>query len=244
MSASRLFSPQPLRSQTELVLGKEQARYIGRVLRLQQGDEVVLFDGSGAEYPATITSISRERVGLLVQNAVTRSVESPLDVRLVQGVSRGERMDIVVQKATELGVTRVVPVLTENGVVKLDADRSRKREAHWQRIAISACEQCGRNVVPKVDAIQPLADWLAEPSRQDDTRIVLDPASPEALTSIASSKSHVTLLVGPEGGLSEVEYRQSQACGYVRASFGPRILRTETAAIAAVCAVQIAWGDC
>lgn len=247
MSRIRLFSPVPLSANTDVTLVGDQARYIGRVLRLKSGDGFTIFDGKGGEYPATVATISKTQVQINVAAIQEQNAESPLAIHLLQGVSRGERMDFVVQKATELGVRHITPVLTEFSVVKLDPKRAKKRVQHWSNIAISACEQCGRNVLPHIDAPQPLRNWfgdnLSNNPDNTETRILLRPGAESALGSIAKPAGDLTLLIGPEGGFSDAEYEQAGIAGFKAADFGPRILRTETAAIAAIAVLQSLHGD-
>ena len=247
MSRTRLFSPVPLSANTNVPLVGDQARYIGRVLRLKPGDGFIIFDGKGGEYPATVATISKTQVEINVAAIQAQNAESPLAIHLLQGVSRGERMDFVVQKATELGVRHITPVLSEFSVVKLDPKRAKKRAQHWSNIAISACEQCGRNVLPHIDAPQPLRNWFGDNMDNNPdsaaTRILLRPEAESPLGSITKPSGDLTLLVGPEGGFSDAEYEQAGIAGFTAASFGPRILRTETAAIAAIAVLQSLHGD-
>lgn len=243
MSINRLFSPLRLRGNARLSLGSEQAHYVGRVLRLRPGDPLTVFDGSGGEYSATVGKVTRDELDLDVGEHFARDTESPLRIRLVQGISRGERMDIVVQKATELGVHRISPVLTEYSVVKLSPDRAAKRRKHWQKIAQSACEQCRRNVVPAIDAPQALGDWFAENAGQVEPRLILAADAPDAMPEIEPPGRDLTILIGPEGGFSEAEYGCAAATGVRAVRLGPRVLRTETAALAALSIAQATWGD-
>jgi len=201
----------------------------------------VLFDGSGAEFTATVTAIRKQRAELVPGDGVFRNVESPLEIRLIQGVSRGERMDMVVQKATELGIHRISPVLTTHSVVRLDAERSSRRQEHWARIAQGACEQCGRNRLPVIDEPRTLADVLQEPSTTR-LRLMLHPGPAGDLPE-TDSPSGVDVLIGPEGGLSDDERDFALSAGFASLSLGPRILRTETAALAAIAVLQARWGD-
>jgi 16S rRNA (uracil1498-N3)-methyltransferase len=242
-SGSRLYVPEPLAPGTELCLDEERSHYAGRVLRLRAGDDVVLFNGTGCEFVAAISEVSRSAVKLRVNKRRERTVESPLKIGLVQGVSRGERMDIVVQKATELGVFRITPVVTAHSVVRLDDDKSEKRAAHWAKVARSACEQCGRTIVPRVDAPQSFNSWIAGLLPGDSRRVVLHPGACTALAGLRHPPGRVELLIGPEGGLSDAEVDQATAAGFTRCSLGPRILRTETAAIAALAILQNLYGD-
>jgi 16S rRNA (uracil1498-N3)-methyltransferase len=243
MSTSRLFSPLQLRANTELSLGSEQARYVGRVLRLRSGDALTVFDGSGGEYPATIGTITKQELNLSVGEHISRSAESPLRIRLVQGISRGERMDIVVQKATELGVQRISPVLTDFSVVKLEPDRAAKRRDHWQKIAQSACEQCRRNIVPAIDAPQSLLEWFGDNTGSDKPQLILRADARDSMPAIDMPGSDLTILIGPEGGFSEAEYERATVAGLKAVRLGPRIMRTETAALAAISIAQATWGD-
>ena len=243
MSRTRLFSPVPLSANTDFTLAGDQARYIGRVLRLKPGDEFTIFDGTGGEYPATVATVSKSQVQIKTAAKVEKNAESPLSIHLLQGVSRGERMDFVVQKATELGVQRITPVLTEFSVVKLDSKRAEKRVQHWSNIAISTCEQCGRNILPVIDAPQPLRNWIGDNLVSANTRILLRPDANISLGSATKPEGTVTLLIGPEGGFSDAEYEQAEIAGFKTAGFGPRILRTETAAIAAIAVLQSLHGD-
>jgi 16S rRNA (uracil1498-N3)-methyltransferase len=243
MSLTRLFVKSELQTGQPLPLDAEQTRYIGRALRLRAGDSLTVFNGQGGEFTATVETISRSKAVLLVGDQSDAVTESPLKVHLVQGISRGERMDFVVQKATELGVKRISPVLTEYGVVKLDAARGAKRRDHWQGIAESACEQSGRTRPPLIDPPMALNAWFGTRTREADTDLILRPGAATALAAIATPATKACLLIGPEGGFSESEYEDAQLAGFAAVSLGPRILRTETAALAALAVVQSAWGD-
>lgn len=238
---TRLYVPVPLESGATLPLDPDRSHYVSRVLRLRAGDELVLFDGRGGEHAGSIAQASRNGVTVAVGERTGREAESPLAIRLVQGISRGERMDFVVQKATELGVRRITPVITEFSVVRLDPAKAAKRAEHWSKIAQSACEQCGRNRLPEIDAPQALSAVLDSPA-PGDTRIVLQPGAGRPLAQRPTG-ALVDLLIGPEGGLSEGELAQAAAAGFVPCSLGPRILRTETAALTAVAVLQAAHGD-
>lgn len=236
----RVFQPGPLRADSRLELDPAAANHVSRVLRLREGAQLSLFDGSGGEYPATLVQVERRRVEVQLHGRVDREAESPLDVTLVQGVSKGERMDYAVQKATELGVRRIVPVETDHGVVSLDAGRWEKKRSHWERVAISACEQCGRNRLPEVAPVISLKAWLAgEPT---GLGLFLDPGQSESVGTLTPARA-VTLVIGPEGGLSDEERRLAASRGYRGIRLGPRVLRTETAAIAALAVLQMSWGD-
>lgn len=218
------------------------AAHVARVLRLAVGDELVLFDGAGQESTASITAVRGTAVSVQAAAAVAVDRESPLRLTLVQGVSRGERMDLVMQKATELGVARLVPVLTERSVVKLDAAQAAKRLQHWQGVVAAACEQSGRAWLPEVAAPQPLLKWLAQPPAAGEARFLLHPGSTTRARDLPALRA-ATLLIGPEGGLSPQEREAALLAGFQDLSLGPRVLRTETAALAALAALQAVAGD-
>jgi len=221
----------------------DRARYLGRVLRLRPDDGVRVFNGDGPERSAVIETITKSVVTLRIGENCETDTESPLRVHLVQGVSRGERMDFVIQKATELGVKRLTPVLTEYGVVKLDAKRAEKRREHWQGVAQSACEQSGRVRVPLIDAPVPLKTWFGDGPAEVGAQLILRPGAGAALAGIESPSTKVCLLIGPEGGFSDTEYEDADITGFMPVSLGPRVLRTETAAVAALSVLQSKWGD-
>ncbi len=240
---TRLFSADALIEGLESWLTGEQAKYVSRVLRLKIDDSVVLFDGEGGEYAAVIKEFAKDRVLLTIGHFCADEMESPLAVELVQGLSRGGRMDVVVRKSTELGVRRIRPVITEYSVVKLDADKALKRREHWLKISQSACEQCGRNTVPEIAMPQTLPDWLGSLPKNGTSKIMLQPGSGDSIATLPTPGDLVTLLVGPEGGLSDAERQQCEASGFRAISLGPRILRTETAALVGIAVLQARWGD-
>jgi 16S rRNA (uracil1498-N3)-methyltransferase len=223
-------------------LPAEAAAHVARVLRLGRGDAVTLFNGDGADYPARIAAIGRGTVEAEVTGRADARAESPLAVTLVQGIARAERMDLVLQKATELGVAAVVPVATARSVVRLDAASRGRKVSHWRGIVIAACEQCGRARVPEVAEPRPLGEFLAEPGGAQ-TRILLAPGAELALAAAARDAASIELLVGPEGGLEDEERRAALAAGFRACRLGPRVLRSETAAIAALAVVQSVAGD-
>ena len=226
----------------EISLEGDRAHYVHRVLRMSVGDRVIVFDDGDFDYPATITNASKRQVTLNIGEGEANRSESPLTVRLLQGIARGDRMDFVVQKATELGVREIVPVLTDFSVVRLNAKRAERRLQHWKNIARSACEQCGRSRVPTI--AEP-TDLLGRLQAESDatTRLMFSPVANTKLAELEKGRSPLDVLVGPEGGLSENEVKSAQAAGFRAVSLGPRTLRTETAAIAALAALQACWGD-
>ena len=222
-----------------------QAHHVIHVLRLQAGAPLVLFDGRGVEYPALIKRIDKTGLTLTVtsRNAVSR--ESPLEIVLAQGISTGERMDYTVQKCVELGVSAIQPLITQRSVVRLSSERAGRRVAHWQSVSAAACEQCGRNQMPPVLPVQPLTKWLGEPAALDGARYLLSPhAGAARLRDCGPPQGRVTLLVGPEGGWNAEETQAALTAGFTPLALGPRVLRTETAAVAALAAMQSLWGDC
>ncbi len=238
MRLSRFFIDAPL-SLGQHQLPEAQAHYIGRVLRHAVGDTVQLFDGSGLEYLGELIEVGKKVVRVELREALAGQAESPLRVHLGQGLSRGERMDWAIQKACELGATEITPIVSERCEVRLKDERADKRLAHWRQVAISACEQCGRSVLPLIHAPLTLAEWQS--AVQAELKLVLHPlAAP--LTSHAKPES-LAFLIGPEGGLSESEVEQAKAAGFQAARLGPRVLRTETAPVVALAVAQQLWGD-
>ncbi|MNF45489.1 Ribosomal RNA small subunit methyltransferase E [compost metagenome] len=238
MRLSRFFVDLPL-SLGQHPLPEAQAHYIGRVLRLAVGDAVQLFDGSGQEFVGELVEVGKKSVQVELREQFAGQTESPLRIHLGQGLSRGERMDWAIQKATELGVAEITPLVSERCEVRLKDERADKRLAHWRQIAISACEQCGRSRVPTINPPLGLDDWLAQTAA--DLKLVLHPVA-EPLASHARPAS-LAFLIGPEGGLSDAEVQLAQQAGYHPARLGPRVLRTETAPVVALSVAQQLWGD-
>jgi 16S rRNA (uracil1498-N3)-methyltransferase len=243
MSKTRLFSPAPLRPDCRFTLDADQTRYLTRALRLRAGEKLTVFDGSGGEYLAEIVRIGKRGADIQTGALLGASTESPLQIRLLQGLSKGDRMDTVVQKATELGVQQISPLLTDHSVVKIDGQRATRRREHWQKIAQSACEQCGRNIVPAIDEVISLNHWFDQNRDDSGTRLVFRPEAATPLSSVGRPTAVLTILIGPEGGFSTAEYECAAAAGFGEVSLGPRVLRTETATIAAISAAQTLWGD-
>ncbi len=237
MRIPRIFLPVPLAPDTLVTLDRMAANHVTRVLRLKPGAELVLFNGEGGEYPAVLEAAATAR--LCAWRAV--ECESPLAITLVQGISRAERMDYTIQKAVELGVTRIVPVFAARSVVELRGERLQRRMQHWQGVVIGACEQCGRNRVPALDVAVDLSDWLRAPEAQS-LRLVLNHRATTTLSTLPRPAA-LTLLIGPEGGLDESELAQAERTGFIGMRLGPRVLRTETAAVTALAALQTLWGD-
>ena len=244
MRLTRLHHDGPLRAGATLALEAGAARHLVSVLRMKVGDGLRLFDGAGHEHEASIASLRNKRVEVTVGEATVALAESPLAITLAQGVSRGERMDYAFQKATELGVRHLVPLLCERSVVKLDPAQAQKRLEHWRGVVIAACEQCGRATLPTIAAPTALDVHLAEAaSNPAAIRVVLSPDAAAGLTALPQPVREVELLVGPEGGFSALELALAARTGYRALRLGPRVLRTETAAAAAIAALQALRGD-
>lgn len=242
MRVTRVFTAGALQAPGTATLDGSAAGHVARVLRLKPGDPLVLFNGDGREYQGKVGAASGNRVEVLLESACPGLPESPLAVTLAQGLARGERMDLVIQKATELGVARIVPLQAERSVVRLDARQAARKLEHWRAVALSACEQSGRNRPPVVESPRSLAEWLRDPD-VPPCRLQLAPGAARPLAALQPGAGPVALLIGPEGGLTPDEQAQALAAGYEPHSAGPRILRTETAAIAALAILQAAAGD-
>lgn len=241
MRITRIFHAGDLQANCEYQLGDDAANHISRVLRMQTGQSVHLFNGDGGEYRAEITDIGKKRASVRLIEKLDHECESPLSIHLGQGISRGEKMDFTIQKATELGVSEITPLLTERCGVKLNVERWEKKRQHWQKVAISACEQSGRNRVPTVHPPIALAEWLEEKTEQ--LCLNLHPRAQYSIKTLPEPKSGVRLLIGPEGGLSEEEIQQAGQYQFQGIRLGPRVLRTETGALAAIAALQAQFGD-
>lgn len=237
---SRFFCPGPLVADSRHALPEAVAHHAQRVLRLRDGEEVVLFDGSGNEYPGRLEYAGRAAFAQL-EAASCPERESPLRIVLVQALASGDKMDLVVQKAVELGAVAIQPIEAERSVLKLAGERADKRVQRWQQVAVSACEQCGRNLVPQVRPVQRLGAYLKDSGAL--RRIVLAPGGARGLAGIAAPTGEIHLLVGPEGGWSAAELAACLDAGCEALSLGPRVLRTETAGLAALAALQARWGD-
>lgn len=241
MRIPRIYHPTPISQLGTIALSDDAAGHIGRVLRMQVGQEVLLFDGSGAEFPATISEVTKKGVLVEVAERVESSCESSLNLHLGQVISRGDKMEFTIQKSVELGVNTITPLISERCGVKLDAKRFEKKLEQWQKIAISACEQCGRNTVPVIRPIMQLEAWCAEQS--DALKLNLHPRAKYSINTLPEPVTKVRLLIGPEGGLSAQEIRMTEEYQFEETLLGPRVLRTETAALTAITALQVRFGD-
>jgi 16S rRNA (uracil1498-N3)-methyltransferase len=251
---TRVFVEGELRSGSVVELPRETGAHLAKVLRARSGDEVVLFNGDGREFTGAIEKVQGSRVSASIGAARSINRESPFQLTLVQCVPRGDRMDFIVQKATELGVVRIVPVLSQRSVVRLDEAQSISKQAHWRAVAMSACEQCGRNRLPSVEAPLPLLSYLgglAQATAGEVLRFVLEPERAQrtergaGAIDIASpqSASRAEIAIGPEGGFAPEELEAFDLSAFSRVRLGPRVLRTETAAIAAIVVLQARFGD-
>ncbi len=240
MRISRLYVPFSLSPKQQCELDNDSAHYVRTVLRLKANDSIILFDGKGGEYTAVLGEVGKKSVQVKVNTWHERTVESPLRITLGLGISRGDRMDLAVQKAVELGVNKIIPIMTERCVVQLKGEKKTQRLQHWQKIVQHAAEQSGRAVLPELVEITPIRDWV---SKQRGLKVFLDPYAERLLTQLQPDDQEVTLLTGPEGGFTEQERGIAKGAGFIPIRLGSRILRTETAAIAALAAVQILWGD-
>jgi 16S rRNA (uracil1498-N3)-methyltransferase len=241
MRTTRIYVDAELVSQQEVRLPPAQSTHLLRVLRLRAGAALTLFNGRGGEYTAELVGADKSGARLAVGEHSALERESPLNVALLQGIARGERMDFIVQKATELGVQRIVPLSCEFSVVRLDAANRRRRSEHWRAVAIAACEQCGRNRIPEIEPIGDFAEVCAATTAE--LRLMLLPQAPDSLAALAARAPGAAILIGPEGGLSGREQLLAQRCGFHACRLGPRILRTETASLAALAAIQACAGD-
>jgi 16S rRNA (uracil1498-N3)-methyltransferase len=233
--------PWPLQAHSTVELPPVVAHHVERVLRLASGDALTLFNGQGGEFPARLVSLGKAPRAELGEH-LPKEKESPLAITLVQSLASGDKMDWVLQKAVELGASRIVPVTSHRSVVRLSGERAEKRGEHWQRIVASACEQCGRNRLPEVAELRSLLSHMARAPAPGTLRLILAPGAASKLSDLPRP-SAAELLVGPEGGFTEDEVLAAQVAGYQSIRLGPRILRTETAGLAALTALQMLWGD-
>jgi 16S rRNA (uracil1498-N3)-methyltransferase len=239
----RFYFPDRLSPGAGCALPDQAAHHAMRVLRMRPGDSVVLFNGDGREWSATIVNMRKSGVSVKVGAPRERDVEARLPIALAQSISSRERMDLTLQKATELGVAQIWPLVTQRSVVRLSEERAERRVAHWQHLVAAACEQCGRNRLPEIHPPEAFTQWLSRlPTPDNSLRLSLSPVGTQRLAD-RPAPAAVLLLVGPEGGLTADEVDLSRQFGFVGVQLGPRILRTETAALAAISAMQALWGD-
>lgn len=240
MRISRIYINHSLDSGRELSLEGERAHYLKTVLRVKKGYRVTLFNGSGLEFSATVLSLGRDTISFEVGTSSVVNKESHLNTHLALGITRGEKMDFTIQKAVELGVSKITPLLTKNAVVRLDDARRDLKKGHWERVVVSACEQSGRSKLPVLEEPTDFSSWIA---KQSGLRLLLDPLAQTGLGSIKPQGQDVLFLTGPEGGLAPEERDWAVESGFISVKVGPRVLRAETAALVAISSAQLLWGD-
>lgn len=241
MRITRIYYPFEMSADSFVTLTEDATNHLANVLRAKTGQAVVLFNGDGNEYSAQLTEVTKRKVVAQIDSKISISIESPLNIHLGQGISRGDRMEWVIQKSIELGVTEITPLITERCGVKLSKERWAKKHQQWQKLAIAACEQCGRNVLPVLHPPLVFADWITLSTNQ--IRLTLHPRADRAFRHVSMPAAGARLLIGPEGGFTEQEIYQTEQNGFQTIQLGPRVLRTETAAIAAISALQAIHGD-
>jgi len=243
MRQLRFYIPFSLELNHQYDLPESTARHMSRVLRLNKGDEVTLFNGDNHEYSAQLTDVSKKAVSVLIAGKLLVDRESSLKTHLLQSLSKGDKMETTIQKAVELGVSAVTPVSSERSNVTLTGQRLEKKMSHWQGVIHSACEQSGRNVAPELNKLSSLAELLGALKGINELKLILSPHCSADLKSVERPLGEVYVLIGPEGGLSDEEMAYAQACGFVAVKAGPRVLRTETAGPAILSMLQLLWGD-
>jgi len=240
---TRIHCPQGLAPGAHVVLPETAGHHVARVLRLKEGDPLILFDGRGGEWTAAITLVRKDEVRADLKSFDPVDRETPLAVTLVQAVAAADKMDWIVQKCVELGVAAIRPVAAKRSVIRLSGERMERRVAHWQAVAAAACEQCGRNRVPPVAPIVDLPQYLGEPAVENALRLLASPVDARRLRELPQPPGGITLLVGPEGGFEDGELQAAHAVGFRGVNLGPRVLRTETAGAAALAGMLALWGD-
>lgn len=241
MRIPRIYLPSQLKTGLSIELSEHAFQHAIKVLRLKESAKLILFDGNGAEFSALVETVNKKTASVIITDTIYSTPESNLAIHLGLGISKGERMDFAIQKAVELGVTEITPLFTEYCVVNLDEKRIQKRLQHWQGIIVSACEQSGRNVLPILNSSNTLIKWA---DSINELSIVFDPLASTTLKEILPENNVINIVIGPEGGLSANEISElGKKINFRTVKFGPRILRTETAAVSAITAVQLLWGD-
>lgn len=242
----RIYQPSNIKINEIIHIDTRGSHHVAHVLRAKSGDALTLFNGKGGEFQAVILQINKKNVTVKIENFIAREAESPLNIYLAQGISRGEKMDFIVQKAVELGVKKIIPLITERSNVRFDSAREAKRLMHWQSIIVSACEQSGRNFLPEIFVPMRLSEWVSTEFSKLKAEVffVLSPHAHNTFSiKNIEKKASIVLLIGPEGGLSTQEINAATQHGFISIYLGPRILRTETAPIAAISALQFSFGD-
>jgi 16S rRNA (uracil1498-N3)-methyltransferase len=241
MREPRLYLDQELQCDQTISLPDEQIHHVSRVLRMRSGQRMWLFNGNGGSYLAEIVLINKRQLEVRLLEFSDQDCESGLQITLLQGISRSQHMDYTLQKAVELGVKKIVPLITEFSNVQLDQNKTEKKLLHWQKIIINACEQCGRTILPLISIPVPFAQALEEEG--NPSKFLLQPGSAQHLSKQTCADNALSLLSGPEGGFSQTEVEHAIDKGFIAIELGPRVLRTETAAVAAISACQVLWGD-
>ncbi|OKB64316.1 16S rRNA (uracil(1498)-N(3))-methyltransferase [Serratia marcescens] len=241
MRIPRIYHPQPLTDRAEIALSEDAANHVGRVLRMNTGQTLQLFDGSNQVFDAEIVRVDKKNVLVRLGDGRVDDIESPLNLHLGQVISRGEKMEFTIQKSIELGVNVITPLFSERCGVKLDGERLAKKIQQWQKIAIAACEQCGRNRIPEIREAMSLEAWCAE--QDGSLKLNLHPRASHSINTLPQPVDRVRLLIGPEGGLSADEIAMTTGHGFTDILLGPRVLRTETTALTAITALQVRFGD-
>ncbi|WP_294911072.1 16S rRNA (uracil(1498)-N(3))-methyltransferase [uncultured Gilliamella sp.] len=238
---TRIFQPYTINQNSLITLDDNAFNHLIRVLRMKTGESITLFDGSNQITPAVIHEVNKKTVIVKTANSVLDNRESPLNIHLGQVISRGDKMEFTIQKSVELGVNTITPLLSERCGVKLDQERLEKKVQQWQKIVISACEQCGRNIIPCINPVMKLENWCA--NLTDSLKLNLHPKAEQGINQLANDNKNISLLIGPEGGLSNEEINMTHQYQFTDILLGPRVLRTETAALTAITALQVRLGD-
>lgn len=241
MPLSRIYHDAPLQTGTQILLKQQAYEHLVKVLRLKAGDRLILFNGQGGQFRASIVAINKPKITVAVEHYDAHEAESSLEIHLGQALLKSDKMDFVIQKAVELGVTTITPLLTQRSVIKLSEQRQAKRLKHWQGILIHACEQCGRNSLPQIQQISPMSAWVKKYA--GDCAFILNPFSKTQLPFKYTCLKTVSCLIGPEGGFTEEEISFAQQNGFTSLNLGKRILRAETATLATLAIFQSHWGD-
>ena len=238
---TRIFQPYTINQNSLITLDDNAFNHLIRVLRMKTGESITLFDGSNQITPAVIHEVNKKTVIVKTENSVLDNRESPLNIHLGQVISRGDKMEFTIQKSVELGVNTITPLLSERCGVKLDQERLEKKVQQWQKIVISACEQCGRNIIPSINPVMKLETWCA--NLTDSLKLNLHPKAEQGINQLPNDNKNISLLIGPEGGLSNEEINMTHQYQFTDILLGPRVLRTETAALTAITALQVRFGD-
>ena len=238
---TRIFQPYTINQNSLITLDGNAFNHLIRVLRMKTGESITLFDGSNQITPAVIHEVNKKTVIVKTENSVLDNRESPLNIHLGQVISRGDKMEFTIQKSVELGVNTITPLLSERCGVKLDQERLEKKVQQWQKIVISACEQCGRNIIPSINPVMKLENWCA--NLTDSLKLNLHPKAEQGINQLPNDNKNISLLIGPEGGLSNEEISMTHQYQFTDILLGPRVLRTETAALTAITALQVRFGD-